>query len=242
MWNISFWLETPPPPLSVKVDTDVIHLINGPGLPPPLLHTVRGHKLDRGKAWERGNYNCMSVEKCNDIKSDKADSVFPNHINCNVKTNFVSVWPAIHTVHGPKVNRVGNMAPEVLLTPAQPNSYTTCARTLLQIYFRCHVFQESWSGNETTHTNNIPYLTVIPVQGHFLLLWLRPWFQWECMWHRVSSEQSGYTFPPRNSWSPPPSFPRSCSYWWESEHTLHASCTGTPEEIGENVTQLLDSH
>ena len=123
------------------------------------------------------------------------------------------------------------------------NSYTTCALTLVSgAMYLFQLIQESWSGNETTHANNIPYLTVIPVQGHFLLLWSRPWFQWECMWHRVSSEQFGYTSPPKNSWSLPLNFPRSCSYWWESEHTLHASCTGTPEEKGKNVTQLLDSH
>ena len=34
-----------PPPI-------IIHIINGPGLPPPFLHTASDQKLDDGKAWE----------------------------------------------------------------------------------------------------------------------------------------------------------------------------------------------
>ena len=46
----------PSPPLFTKVDTDVIHVINGPGLPLLFLHTASDQKLDDrgGKAWEQG--------------------------------------------------------------------------------------------------------------------------------------------------------------------------------------------
>ena len=46
--NKLFHSETPP--LSTQVDIDVIQVINGPGLPPPLLHTVKGSKARQ--AWE----------------------------------------------------------------------------------------------------------------------------------------------------------------------------------------------
>lgn len=145
-----------------------------------------------------------------------------------------------------RVNRADksqHMALEVLFTTAQPaltpypliqisgakysrkfwsGNETTCTNST--------PYQESWSVNETTCTNSISYLTVIRVQGRFLLLWFHPWFQWESMWHQVSSERFECTSLPKSSWSPQLCFPRSCSYWWESEHTLHASCTETPEE------------
>ena len=37
---------------SVPLDTDITHVINEPGLPPPFLHTSRDQKLDSGKAWD----------------------------------------------------------------------------------------------------------------------------------------------------------------------------------------------
>ena len=42
----------PPPPLSTKVDTDVIHDIKYTRPSPPYLPTASDQKLDRGKAWE----------------------------------------------------------------------------------------------------------------------------------------------------------------------------------------------
>ena len=43
----------PAPPLSILLDTDIIHLIKYIR-PSPFLHTPSDQKLDGGKVWERG--------------------------------------------------------------------------------------------------------------------------------------------------------------------------------------------
>ena len=37
---------------------NIIHVINGPGLPPPFLHTASDQKSDGGRIWEQGYSAC----------------------------------------------------------------------------------------------------------------------------------------------------------------------------------------